>query len=105
MFQGLPDNVPGLVRPDGGRNRYRIRKRRMPADPAADLGRVVAAALVEAAVLIAARGPGGVGVGVTQRNQPAHGVNLDSLLVPRFRSSLFVAAPSNTNFGNKRGTS
>ena len=45
----------------------------MPADPAADLGGVAPAAVVEAAVLVAARGRISLGLGVTQQHQTAHG--------------------------------
>ena len=45
----------------------------MPADPAADLGGVGAAAVVEPAVLVVARRRVGLGLGVTQQHQTAHG--------------------------------
>jgi hypothetical protein len=45
----------------------------MPRDPAADFGGVLAAAVVETAVLIAAAGRVVLGLGVTQQHQTAHG--------------------------------
>ena len=45
----------------------------MPADPAADLGGIAPAAIVEPAVLVAARRRVGFGLGVTQQHQTAHG--------------------------------
>ena len=45
----------------------------MPRDPAADLGGVEPAALVETAVLVAAGGRVVFGLGVTQQHQTAHG--------------------------------
>ena len=53
----------------------------MAADPAADLGGVVVAAVVEPAVLIAAARRVGFGLGVTQQHQTAHGA-----ISIRFRS-------------------
>jgi len=54
----------------------------MPADPAADLGGVTAAAVVETAVPIAARGRVVFGLGVTQQHQTAH-----SAISIRFQSA------------------
>jgi hypothetical protein len=45
----------------------------MPRHPAADLGGIEPAALVEAAVLILAAGRVVFGLGVTQQHQTAHG--------------------------------
>jgi hypothetical protein len=73
VLHGLPGDLPGLVRPDRVRNQHGVRKRRMPADKAADLGGVVAAAVVEPSVHIAAAGRVGLGLGVTQQHQTAHG--------------------------------
>ena len=49
----------------------------MPADPAADFGGVAPAAVVEAAVMVLARGRVSLGLGVTQQHQTAHGRNLE----------------------------
>jgi hypothetical protein len=45
----------------------------MPTDPAADFRGVAAAAIVEPAILIAARRRFVFGLGVTQQHQTAHG--------------------------------
>ena len=45
----------------------------MMADPAADFGGIMAAAIVEPAVLIAARRRVVFGLGMTQQHQTAHG--------------------------------
>ena len=45
----------------------------MAADPAADFGGIAAAAIVQPAVLIAARRRFVFGLGVTQQHQTAHG--------------------------------
>jgi hypothetical protein len=73
IFHRLPGYLPGLVRPDRGRNQHGIGERRMPADPPADFCGVMQAAIVEPAVPIAARGSVVLGLGVTQQHQTAHG--------------------------------
>jgi hypothetical protein len=45
----------------------------MARDPAADLGRIEPAAVIETAVLVAAGGCVVFGLGVTQQHQTAHG--------------------------------
>jgi hypothetical protein len=50
----------------------------MSADPAADIGRIPPSALVESAILIAARGRIALGLGMTQQHQTAHEYRLDS---------------------------
>jgi hypothetical protein len=73
VFHRLPGNFPGLVRTDCVRNQRQIGERWMVADPAPDLGCVVAATVVEPAILIAARRRVMFGLGVTQQQQTAHG--------------------------------
>ena len=51
----------------------------MPADPAADVGGIEPAALVETAVLVMARRCVVFGLGVTQQHQTAHERDLDSV--------------------------
>jgi hypothetical protein len=45
----------------------------MPADPGANFGRIVMAAMVKPAVFVAAAWRVGFGLGVTQQHQTAHG--------------------------------
>ncbi|BAL75604.1 hypothetical protein S23_23910 [Bradyrhizobium cosmicum] len=52
----------------------------MAGDPVADPGRVLVAAVVEAAILVTAARRVGLGLGVTQQHQTAHGI-LESLYV------------------------
>jgi hypothetical protein len=54
----------------------------VPADKAADLGGIAAAAVVEPSVHIAATGRVMLGLGVTQQHQTAHGA-----ISIRFKSS------------------
>ena len=49
----------------------------MPADPAADLGGVLAATVIESAVLVAAARRVVLGLGVTKQHQTAHDGILD----------------------------
>ena len=46
----------------------------MGGDPVADLRRILVAALVEAAILVTAARRVGLGLGVTQQHQTAHGI-------------------------------
>ena len=73
VLHRLPGNVPGLPGPDGVRHQHGLGEGRMAADPAADLGGVLAAAVVEATVLVTAARRVGLGLGVTQQHQTAHG--------------------------------
>jgi hypothetical protein len=53
----------------------------MPADPGSEGRGIEPAALVETAILVAARRRVVFGLGVTQQQQTAHGRNLDSVSV------------------------
>ena len=68
-----PGNFPGLLRPDRGRNQHGIGKRRMPRDPAADLGGVMRGRGRRDGGPVAAAGRVVLGLGVTQQHQTAHG--------------------------------
>src|SRR3954467_13776705 len=86
VFHGLPGNVPGLPGPDGMRYQYGVGKRGMGGDPVADLGAILVAAVLDPAVLVTAARRVGLGLGVTQQHQTAHGT-LESL---RVRNNLQV---------------
>ena len=53
----------------------------MAADPMTDIGGVAPAAVVQTAVLVLSGGCVGFGLGVTQQQQTAHGLDLDSVSV------------------------
>ena len=83
VLHRLPGDVPGLHAPAPPcETSTWSGKRRMRADPAADLGGILVAALVEPAVLVAAGRRVGFGLGVTQQHQTAHGSNLNSFRRP-----------------------
>ena len=66
------------------------------ADPAADLGGIAPAAVVETAVLVLPRRRVGLGLGMTQQHQTAHGRNLNSF------SSLQINLQASPGQGDKR---
>ena len=68
-----PRRFPRSAAPAPREKPARARERRMPADPAADLGGIIAAAVVKSAVLIAAAWRVVFGLGVTKQHQTAHG--------------------------------
>src|SRR3954454_6362855 len=78
VLHGLPGNIPGLPSPDGMRDQDGLGKGGMGGHPVADLGGILVAAVVEPAVLVTAAGRVGLGLGVTQQHQTAHGT-LESL--------------------------
>src|ERR1700722_19840721 len=73
MLHRLPDDFPGLKRPDRGRNQHGVRERRVTADPAANLGSIAPATVVEPAVPVAAAGCVMFGLGVTQQQKTGKG--------------------------------
>ena len=73
LLHRLPGQFPGLLGADGRGNLHQAGKGRMPAEPGADFGGVPVAAIVETAVLVAAGRRVGLGFGMTQQHQTAHG--------------------------------
>ncbi len=81
MLHRFPGDLPGLECPDRRRNQHEVGKRRMPADPVADRGGIVPAAVVQTAVLVLPGRSVTFGLGMTQQHQTAHDHNLDSVSV------------------------
>ncbi|MBA7636516.1 hypothetical protein ES703_44136 [subsurface metagenome] len=77
VLHRLPYEVPGLPRAHGRGDQHEFRERRVTADPVADLGGIAAPAIVQATILIVSRRRVGLGLGMTQQQQTAHGRDLD----------------------------